>query len=235
MATRFYLPANTAPTPPITVTPSASWDVTTAFDSRPTTTFYTGTAITAGSRAKGSAVANTNRLDVQFIGSQKLDAQTIAVGTFSAVMRTVESAATTNAWLQVIIRVVDATGGTVRGTIFAGQTQTTTPSATVGAVNEEFGTTSATRILNAVATTAVTTQAGDLIVIETGARIGGTTSADTTTLRYGDDSTKSDFALTSGLTSDLNPWVELSANLVFLPVAAKPIGRDVARRRASLW
>jgi hypothetical protein len=71
-----------------------------------------------------------------------------------------------------------------------------------------FGTSAATRIANAVTLANVLSTNGDRIVVELGV---GITSASTTTLRTGDPSATGDFALTSGLTTDLDPWVEFSA------------------------
>ena len=58
----------------------------------------------------------------------------------------------------------------------------------------------------------VTVGVGRLVVIRAAAPTAGTTY----TMRQG-DSFATDFALTSGLTTDLNPWCEFSTNIFALP------------------
>jgi hypothetical protein len=53
--------------------------------------------------------------------------------------------------------------------------------------------------------------------------------ADTVTLRFGDPTGTADFALTGDLTTDLCPWVELSANLTFTGAATGPPPADTRR------
>jgi hypothetical protein len=77
-------------------------------------------------------------------------------------------------------------------------------------------TTAETRILNAVALANVTSQSGDRIVVEVGDGIGTTNVA---TIRFGDVSATSDYALTNGLTTDLDPWIEFSAAISFVASA----------------
>lgn len=227
MVTRFYLPS--AGTAPVAVTPSAYWTVTTGFNSRPTDTVKTNTATGAGTaNSKGSATVPSTRLDNQFISARRLTAQTIAIGTFSMVQRAVESVSTADAWLDVTIRVVSADGVTVRGTIYAGSANTVV-SATSTAENFEIPTTSATATKSALATTAVTAQGGDRIVIETGYKSSTATTTNTCTFRTGDPSATADFALTVGLTTDLCAWVELSATLVW-DMAPPPPNPWVRRR-----
>jgi hypothetical protein len=208
MATRFYFPASGAApvTPP---TPAAAWTVTTGFAAFALKSSPSGTAKASGTaRTKGSTTANTNRLDRQYLSEFQLAAQNIT-GTFSMVMRGLESAVGADDWLQVIIRVVSADGATVRGTLYAGSTATA-ESATVGNEAEEFGTTLATRIKNAIAVSAVTAQDGDRLLVEVGYRSNGTTSTQSGTLEYGDPASTADYALTSGLTTALVPWIEFS-------------------------
>lgn len=112
------------------------------------------------------------------------------------IVRVSESATTANAHLNYVVRVISADGGTVRGTI--GSIQNTLL---------EFPTTAATRIRDG-ASTAVTVQAGDRLVVEVGLLASGPTAAQSATFRFGSNA-GSDFAYTSGLTTDLNPWIEL--------------------------
>lgn len=214
MPTRFYLP-NSGTSPVASPVLSAVWDITTGFFNRPTDVTKSNTALGAGTaRQKGSTTAWHDRLDGVFISTQQLAAQTIAAGTFSAVIRAVESNAAADDFLQIVIKVVSADGATTRGTIYAGSALTAV-SATASAENGEYPTTSATRIKSAIATTSVVAQAGDRIQIELGARTGGTTTTHTFTHRFGDPTATADFALTAGLTSDAPPWVELSQTLTW--------------------
>lgn len=84
--------------------------------------------------------------------------------------------------------------------------------ASVGAVDTNFTTTGATRIVSAAALANVTSQNNDRLVVEFGiftASLPGTRAVDE---RFGDNA-GSDFALTTALTTDLNPWCEFSATI----------------------
>lgn len=122
--------------------------------------------------------------------------------TLSAVIRCVESANTINATLAIVVKIVSQDGNTVRGTIYSSFS-----------VDSEFPTTDATRIVSSVNLTALQTQPGDRLVIELGVHAAAPTASGNATLRFGNNSTSGDFALTSGLTTDLNPWFELSKDL----------------------
>jgi hypothetical protein len=69
-------------------------------------------------------------------------------------------------------------------------------------------TTKTTRILNAVALANVTSQNNDRIVVEIG---NGTATTSPGTINFGDVSATADYALTTGLTTALDPWIEFSA------------------------
>lgn len=216
MATRFYLPASgSAPvTPP---TPDSGWLVTTGFTAHGMPTAKSNTAKSVGTtRTKGSASANINQLDRQYLSNATLNAQTIT-GTFSLVLRGYESATALDGRVQVILRVVSGDGTTVRGTLYAGSTATV--SATVGNEAEELPGTNAasraTRIKNALSVSSVSAQSGDRLLLEVGARLGSTSTTTQFTLEYGDPTAGADYALTSGLTTDLAPWLETSQTLAF--------------------
>lgn len=239
MATRFYLPASG--TAPITAVPDATWTVSTGFETLPTDTVKTDTALAAGTaRTTTNTTTFHNRLDRVFVSTQQLAAQTIAVGTFSAVLSGVENTTSADWCLQVVVNVVSADGATIRGAIYAGSTFAAV-SATTGADNQEWPvSTAATRIKNALATNAVTAQSGDRIQIEIGLRGHPTNTAYSTTITYGDPSATADFALTAGLTTALDPWVELSQTVTFGSAPATPRGlpggwRNQAIARSSLW
>lgn len=130
----------------------------------------------------------------------------LITGTVSLVIRCSENATTNNATLAVIVTVFP--GGKInsdpdRGTLFS-----------VFGTDTEFPLTasSATRIITAQAITPLVTLPGDRISVQIGARATGPTAAGSFILRAG-YSAASDFALTSALTTDLNPWVEFSQNI----------------------
>jgi len=83
----------------------------------------------------------------------------------------------------------------------------------------------ATRIHNGRAITTVNALAGDRIIMEIGIH-GVTPAIQNMQMRFGDPTASADFALTAALTTDLDPWWELSANLTVgsPPAAGGPIG-----------
>jgi len=60
--------------------------------------------------------------------------------------------------------------------------------------------------------TTTTGQVGDRLVVEVGGHAAGPSAGGSYTMRFGNNAA-SDFALTSALTTDLNPWVEISQTL----------------------
>lgn len=213
MASRFYLPASG--TAAITPTVLTGWENTAGWTAFPTDVTKSNTALASGaSRQKGGTTAWADRLDRVYVSTKQLAAQTISAGTISAVIRGLEGSTATDAFLQIMVRVVSADGTTDRGTIFAGSTQTAV-SGTTSAENGEWGTSLSTRIKNALTTSSVSAQAGDRIQIEMGHRIGGTTTTMTVQLAYGDATGTADYALTAALNTSLCPWVELSQNLTW--------------------
>lgn len=139
-------------------------------------------------------------------------------GTFALVVRCRETANTANAHIAISLRVCSNDGGTFRGTLYS-----------VFATATEFGTTASTRIINNVALTEQFAQFGDRLVLEIGVRASGPTAAQSAIHRFG-NSAASDFALTSGLTTDLNPWCEFSMDLwPTLPESYKAV------RSSGLW
>lgn len=159
--------------------------------------------------------ANTDIISGQFTSQPLQGDQTIS-GTVDMVVKVSESVATADAFMQLVIRVVDERGGTVRGTLFSGQVDTSVV-ATPGANNEEFPTTIATRILSGLTLTPVAALDTDRLVIEVGTR--GTVAGTGSDFhhRWGYDEGAADYALTSGLTTTLNPWIEFSQDLEFIP------------------
>lgn len=132
----------------------------------------------------------------------RLDASVL----FSMVIRGLENATTNNVFLAYVLRAFTPDGGTSLGTLASSLTNAGT----------EFVATAATRIFGDASTTVVLTATtiGQpwRLVIDVGGHAEGPTAAGSYTYRAG-SSAASDFALTSALTTDLNPWMELSVNL----------------------
>lgn len=121
------------------------------------------------------------------------------IGTFSLVVRAFESATTANVTLAVVAKLVAQDGSNQR-TLFS-----------TFNVDTEFAlsASAATRIVNAQTITSTVGQPGDRLVIEVGGHAAAPSAATSYNLRFGNNAA-SDFALTSALTTDLNPWAEFS-------------------------
>jgi len=204
MATRFYFTAEGSGTPNISPAFDAGWEQT-AQATRLKLIYKQTIAVrsTLADNATRTVPITTTQdiLGNQFV-SDPLPAQRfITSTTVSAVIRVLASATTENATLAFVVKIVSQDGTVTRGTIFS--------TFTTGAT---FAATAATRILSASALTALTSNSGDRLVVEVGAHVAAPTTAGTYTMRTG-NSAASDFALTSALTTDLNPWIEFSSDL----------------------
>ena len=202
-ATRFYFPIEGSGTPNISPAYDGGWEQTgqatrlKLLVKRQLSTLQTLT--NTGTKT----VPITTTQDIlanQFVSdpipAQRLDASCL----FSLVIRVLESATTANVTLACVVKIVDSLGVS-RGTIYS-----------TFNIDTEYPTTAATRKIPQTAITAITTKPGDRIVVEIGGHAAAPTAATTFTHRYG-FSAASDFALTSALTTDLNPWCEFSVNL----------------------
>ncbi len=210
MPTRIYLPS-TSNAPSITPAVGTGWTATAttgftrliAADKQKTSTAFFNHA-----SASPSAVSPSTAVMRQYILGP-LVAQTVS-GTLTGVIRGLESNANLNSTVAIAVRQVSSTGTHVAdmlsATVVASDAATTPP---------EFTTTAATRRFQDAAEavslplTSRTFTAGQYIVIEIGFRKAGTSTAFTTTLRFGDVAA-TDFAHADALTTDLNPWVEFS-------------------------
>lgn len=218
MATRFYLPAFTGGTaPPVSPGYGSIWDETTSGGQRfVTATTKAATALENRQIGETSASATYDVLFHQYV-SAPLEAQTIS-GSLSGVVRAIQSAAAADDSLQVMVRVVSEDGATERAVLYGGHAAAL--NTTADALGQEIAvTTAATRVIpSGTAITSYTCVAGDRLVIEVGYRSHDTsTTARNSILRFGDPTATGDFALTAGLTTDLCPWMEMSANLTFVP------------------
>lgn len=234
MATRFYLPAFTGgPVPSVSPGYGSIWDETTSGGQRlVTSTTKANVAFENRQIGETSASATYDVLFHQYV-SDNMDAQLID-GSFSGVVRAMQSAAAADDSLQVMVRVASEDGTVERAVLYGGHAAAL--NTTAGALGQEFAvTTPATRVIPAgTALTSYTCVSGDRLVIEIGYRSHDTaTTARNSILRFGDPTATADFALTAGLTTDLCPWMELSATLTFLPPPAGrvPNKRLVGKRR----
>jgi len=210
VASRFYLPTGTAGETTVGVVPSGWTAPTEGSLTRQLNRVPGGTTIN-GLTVSEATASVTNILGFKYISSI-LEAQTIS-GTFSAVYRALESVTTADLAMQVGLYIVPSDGSSVSGTLYAGLAAAL--NATVGALGQELATTSQTRIMPSTAISSYTCAAGDRLLVCLGYRTYNTSSTSVNAVIRLGDNAASDFALTSGLTTDLNPWVELSADLVF--------------------
>lgn len=215
MATRFYLGNSTAaPTSP---TVRSDWERSiAAFARHKLSRTKTNSALTDVAALMGST-ATSQTCWHQWV-SDPLPSNITIAGTTSLVIRGLEGAIAEDAHLAFMLRVMQGDSTTLeRGLLCS-----------VMATSTEFTTTAQTRIHSAIANSSVNALAGDRIVLEVG--IHAVTAGNTTniTLRFGDPSATADFALTSGLTTDLVPWVELSDNVFLTTSSVSATGNTVA-------
>lgn len=214
MATRVYLPSS-GTTPGISPAVGSGWTATasTGFVRINGVLTRINSTLTDHTSASPSATNPSTYVFRQYIIGP-LAAQTVS-GSLTGIVRGLESATTFNATIAIAVRQVNGAGTHVNDILSVAASDNT------AAAPPEFGTSAATRRFNDSAESATlsltsrTLSDGDFIVIEIGARKASTSTTATVTLRFG-DSNASDFAHTDGLTTDLNPWVEFSGDLVFL-------------------
>lgn len=200
MPTRFYLPDSTAGAPNISPNADSQWEQTGEMDR---VILYTkanhGPVTTLTNKTVTVPITTTQQIVArQYIGPPMYPKR--ITGTVSMVIRCSENANTNNAHLAYVLRVLSQDGGTVRGILASFLTTSSEFPLTASA---------ATRIHSAQAITALTTLPGDRLCMEIGVAASGPTAAGSAVLRCG-TSASSDFALTAGLTTDLNPWFEIS-------------------------
>src|SRR5262252_4686161 len=188
MATRLWFQASGTIASPTNPTFDANWE-------------QNGQATRLPLTIKAQAVAQTALTNSAAISDPiRLDASV----TLSFVMRVGENATTNNAFLAYMLRAVSADGARALATLASSMTNAGT----------EYALTSApdTRLFSAIALTATTLSEPWRLVMEIGAHAQAPTVAGSVIHRRGCNAA-SDFALTSALTTDLNPWMELSVNL----------------------
>src|SRR4030042_582503 len=207
MATTFYLPASG--TPPLgSLAVNANWELTNGLIRLPCFTMKQNTALTTSQRT-WPATSTQQWCWWQFQSDiLKYAYNWLATETVSMVIgKCAETTSGGDSHLAYVVRVVSGDGATIRGVI-----------GLYHATSTEFPlmASAATRIHNARTNgaTAFASQPGDRIIIEIGLH-GVTPLAQLIEMRIGDPSATADFALTSGLTTDLCPWVQLSRTVEF--------------------
>lgn len=232
MATRLYVSNPANPTWVNLQYVSAAWDVYGEADVWRLDTLNTTTNQSAAPQVNKDVAGPVNVLISQFI-LPGLDAQTIS-GTVKGIFRFDVSNTLADACVQTVMRVVDLSTGTVRGTLLAA----TDPgiSATVDTPGYEISTSIASRRVptgwsgSGATLTSVDAEAGDALVIEVGARVYEVAStlrwvllslyhSDTVSDRPEDETTT---------TTTLNPWIEFSDDIAFSRVATVRGGDELA-------
>lgn len=204
MPTRFYLHASGSA--PVSPAFDAGWEQTGQATRLPMDAKAQMSAVTALTNSSAITVPITTTQ--QILGYQHTSRQVFfpvrldASVTFSMVIRGLENATTNNVFLAYVLRAFSVDGSRSLGTLASSMTNAGT----------EFVATAATRIFSAVALTATTLSEPWRLVIDIGGHAQAPTAAGSYTYRVGCNAA-SDFALTSALTTDLNPWIELSADL----------------------
>lgn len=206
MPSRFYLHASGAIAAPNNPAFDAGWEQTGQAVRLPMDLKSRMAAATALANASAITVPITTTqqiLGAQFVSNQvfrpvRLDASV----TFSMVVRGLENATTNNVFLAYVLRAFSPDGQRALATLASSMTNAGT----------EFVATAATRIFSAIALTAATLSEPWRLVLDLGGHAQAPSAAGSFTYRYGSNAA-TDFALTSALTTDLNPWMELSANL----------------------
>lgn len=215
MATRLYLPTSGAAGSSPTV--SAGWGrQIAAFARFPMATAKANTALTTYTALFG-ATTTSGTLWHQWV-SDTLNVDQTITGTVSMVVgKCAETTANGDASLAFVLRTMIGDTSSVRGTNLS-----------FLATDTEFPlvAAAATRIHSARALTSVAALAGDRLCMEIGIW-GVTPTNENMQLRFGDPTATADFALTAALTTDLDPWVELSQTITFGAVAA---GQPMATR-----
>lgn len=193
--TRFYLASSGSTT--LTPAFSAGWE-------------QTGEAVRLPLVRKGSGIVSaltdftvtipiTTTQDIlvaQFI-SEPLPAASVISLNMSGIVRCVEANAGGNCFLAFVVR-------SFRPSTLAFQ-------AILNFTNSpdiEAGTTASTRTMNNASAT-IALAAGDVLVVEWGFSATTPSVGTTASMRFGTNAS-SDFAFTSGLTTDLNPWIEFT-------------------------
>lgn len=210
MPTRFYFQASGSPA--ISPAFDSGWEQTGQAVRLPMprkATLSVRTALADGTSITVPITTTQQILHAQLISDDiflpvRLDASVL----WSVVVRTSESTTDANVKLAYVLRAFPAAGGTSLGTLASQMNNTGTEYSLTGAPSTRiFGDGTTT-----VALTPATLSVPWRLVLELGGHANSPVSAQSYIHRLGCNAA-SDFALTSALTTDLNPWMELSVNL----------------------
>jgi len=208
MASRFYLCSTGSQPAPTNPSFNAGWEQTGQAVRLPMDLKVQQGPLTALTTSANITVPITTTQQIlcyQFTSRQiflprHLDASCL----FSCVVRCSENATTNNAFIAHSLRAVSVDGGTFLGTLIEKLAS--------GGSEFPLHASQATRIISQTAITPVTLSQPFRLVWELGCHANAPTAAGNFQQRIG-CSAASDFALTTALTTDLNPWCELSVNL----------------------
>jgi hypothetical protein len=218
VATRFYFTTTNHPLTPITQ--QANWErsIAAAVTKKSYVTAQ-NTALTDYAALFGSTTTSQTRWMSFLTTPLTADFNFTTAHTFSMVVRGLEANIAEDAHLAFQLWVMQGDTSTPRGLLNSSMATAT-----------ELTTAAQTRIFSAkVMTGNVNALTGDRLLLEVGTH--GVTPGNTTniTWRFGDPTAGADFALTSGLTTDLRPWWEISVNPSFATTDFLP------RRAVITW
>lgn len=212
MSTRLYMPS--AGTGAVSPAFDSSWEKTStgASNIRPMLPWKTGSAnATVSDGTTGNTPAGAFDVCVWQGISLKLAGSGTISGNVKGQLRCAEGAAAADMRIQWVLRVVDAAGTTVRGTLFGSDT---------AALSHEFNLTTLRNITfprgGSAAPTSVNYVAGDRLVLEIGYRKHeNATTSRTGSFSFGDVIGSTDLAEDETTTTADAPWIELADTLSF--------------------
>lgn len=205
MATTFYLPQTGAAA--VSPTYSAGWEQTGAADRIAMVRIKDLVSTALTNRTVTVPITTSQQILSRQYVSEPMAANVNINGIFKIVIRCSESSVDANVNFAYTLRVFSNDGSTERAVLISGL---------VG-VGAEFATTAATKFTQSAITTSYTTVSGDRIVLEIGLNATTPATAQTAIHRYG-TSANSNFAYTTGLTTDLNPICEFDSDLFEFPM-----------------
>lgn len=213
--TRFYFPSST--TQSMTPAFDSMWEQTGSAARRLMVTTKSNTALAGTSISDSAATGTEDVLHRQYIAvNNPFTRHGTLSGTFSFAMRPSEGNAAADAYLQIVVKIIKP-DGTLRGVAYAGHTATTVVT-TGGAVNCELPTGNQSRYLLNIALTDTAYQAGDILVVELGARYNQATATTyTTAVRTGDPTGTVEHTMTNADAADRVPFIEFSQELPVEP------------------
>jgi hypothetical protein len=203
MPTRFYF---TTTSHSLTITQQANWEQSiAAATTRKSYTTAQNTALTDVAALFGSTSTGQTRWMSYLTTPLTADFSFTTSHTFSMVLRGLEGTLSEDCHLAYQLWVMQGDTSTARGLL-----------GSVMATSTELAITAQTRIHSAVAFSGnVSALTGDRLLLEVGCHGVTPANANNVTWRFGDPTAGADFALTSGLTTDLRPWWEISPTPTF--------------------